>query len=330
MAWQTKRRSNSSRWSSRRRPTVGALARRVDRKLNKRYQWVALADDVCAQTLGPCKGCCTSEEEGIVRGCEFDDQGGLLEPSPSPQAVVLIPPADIANTFSEGIYSPDTLTVVRIVGRMELCPLFCDSAEKTTNCNSGPDNCQVWQTFQDNFRNYHLRAGLDKSKWELDPLNTTYVTPSRYPMITEEWTDAQFLRQWERYKGHPEMFSGVHITGDATQGCCGNTSAAAAGAPANTLSNGSGTVNIPEITTDCEPCNGEAGQHAQSTTWGKDMGCITLSLNSRRRLVFKENEGLTFWFDYTSFTPQQAPNDAWRPNVAFAWRLWAKALLEVA
>lgn len=327
MAWQSKRKFKRT-WGSR-RPTVGALAKRVDRKLNKRFQWVPLADQVCGQTLGPCKGCCEGEDETTVRGCEFDDQGALLEPSPSPQAVVLIPPAGDADTFADGIYAPDTLTVVKMVGRIEICPVFCDSANKTTACDSAPDNCQIYQAFQDNFRTYHMRAGLDKSKWEWDPLTSTYVTPSRYPLVTEEWSDAQFLRQWERSKGHAGMSSGIILTGDAQQGCCGDVTAAGAGAPANTLSNGSGTVNIPAISTDCNPCNGEAGQHLGSTTVAHDMQCFNLSLNSRRRLTFRENEGLTFWFDYTSFDKANGLPD-WRPNVAFMWRLWAKALLEVA
>lgn len=332
MAWRSKRASRPTRWSGRRR-TAGVQAK-LNRKLNKRFQWVSLADEVCSQTALACKGCCVPpEEEETVRGCTYDTVGVVSENSPTPHAIVLIPPADDFSQEEElGVYGiHDTLTVVKLVGRIELCPAFCDSANKVALCNSDPGACAAYLEFQNQFRNYHMRAALDKSKWHFDPLTGQYEVPARFPMQTQEWTDAQFLRQWERYRGRSDRWTTADFNGNAPLGCCGDVTSPGVGAPTNTLSNGSGTVTIPAIETDCQPCGSGEDLFRQYGGVSRWMPCVTLSLNSRRRLTFKENEGLTFWIDYTSFDDSMLlPQPEWRPNVSWAYRLWLKALLEVA
>jgi len=322
----------------RRTGVTAAVASRLARKANKRFHWVTLSDTMCEPLGLDCKGCCEDPEDperGIIRGCIYDDEGAVESNVPQPYSVVIVGPLDNSEISpvdtTRAPYEPDTLTIVKLAGHIELCPAFCASEARFAACASQPTQCSQFEAFESNLRTMHLRAGLSKDKWEWDPVVRDYSTPTRYPLDPEEWSDAQFLRQWERINAHSTSSRGVHILPpNAPLGCCSDVSAAAAGAPANTLSSGSGTVNIPAISTDCEPClPGEFGTDRGSTSTYREFPCIRLPLSSRRRLTFKENEGLTMWIDWTSFTPgfgATLPN--WRPNVGFYMRTFVKALVE--
>jgi len=255
-----------------------------------------------------------------------------------PFPLILVPPADPAASGEDGLWEQsDNITLVRMVGFVELCPIFGDSADFTAAVASDPNKIGLYTNFQRALRTYHLRAGLSKDKWIYNPPPAgtnvgTYGVVPRYPLDTVEWSDAQFLRQWERTKMRPSNVQSAMQNGDAPLGCCSDVSAAGAGAPANTLSNGSGTINIPAISTDCTPCGTDAsGTFRQSGLGVSDYGCFRLSLNSRRRLTFKENEGLTMWLDWTSVISIEAilsGLQGWRPNVGFGLRVQAKGLFE--
>lgn len=314
------------------------MASRLDRKANKRFDWVPLLDGMCGPVALDCKGCCDDPEfpDGTIRGCTYDEFGAVESSAPSPYPLILVPPADVPQSGEAALQAQDSFTIVRMSGFVELCPGFCNAADQTALCNSDPANCPSYNAFAEQFDNYHLRAGLSKDRWELDdvtdPNNPVYATIVRNPLETQEWSDAQFIRTWERVKGRKDIVRHVSYLGSSQLGCCGNTSAAGAGAPANTLSNGSGTVNIPAISTDCEPCFPEVEQ-AGFRDFGADIrqyGCIRLSLNSKRRLVLRENEGLTMWLNWTSFTPGDAPSDNWRRNIGWWVRPFLKVLRETA
>lgn len=341
MAWKAKtnRARRPSKWSGR-RTTTADVARRLDTKLNKRYQWVPIIDILCGQAPGQCKGCCENPEEpqlGTIRGCTYSALGVVESPVPAPSGLVLVPPAPVPGSGSQALYDPDTVTIVKMVGKVEFCPVFCDSADKVALCMSDPGACAAYLEFQNRLRNYHFRAAMDKTRFTFDPVNLTYNTPLRYPMETQEWTDAQFLRQWERHRGSPDVSTFAAFNGSAPLGCCGDVtgSGGGGGSSTNILTDGSGTIDTQidpiDISTDCQPCGGDQEDTFRSYGYtNRNMPCFTLSLNSRRRLTFKENEGLVFWWDYTSFTPDIAPAPTWRPNVSFSTRIWLKALLEVA
>lgn len=320
----------------RRTGVTAGVEKRLSRKLDKRHHWQVLADTMCQPLFLACKGCCPEPEEPetLVRGCTYDEEGNLLSSTPEPSPVVLIAPAyqDVSAADTTMLpYEPDTLTVVAMRGYVELCPAFCHPVNVFTSCDNDPTHCPQFQQFSRQFRNYHLRAGLSKDRWELDPLSNQYSTINRYPLNPVEWSDGRFMRTWEKVKAAVQLTHQIHNMSASTPlGCCGNVSAAGAGAPANTLSNGSGTVNIPAISTDCEPCLPGEETDGGLYTALTDFPCIRLSLNSRRRLTFKENEGLTLWFDWTSFDAITLPNIDWRPNIGWQARIFAKALLETA
>lgn len=334
MAWSSKKRRGT--WPRKQPAIAAAVERKLSRKAPKRYQWVPLVDNLCAPQMLDCKGCCTDPEfpENVIRGCTYDELGVVELSQPNSFPLVLISPADVPDSGEQGLWDVrDNLTVVKLEGWVELCPAFCSGADETAACDSDPQTCPVARLFATNFDNYHFRAGLSKDRWELDPLVDPpgYSTIQRWPLETHDWSDAQFIRTWERTKSRKRIIDAVELNGNAPLGCCSNVSAAGAGAPANTLSNGSGTVNIPAISTDCEPCGTDAVDTFRvRTNTTEQYGCFRLSLNSRRRLTFKENEGLTLWLDWTSYTPGISPGIGWRRNVGFQVRTVVKALVESA
>lgn len=322
----------SARRSPARRGVTAAVERRLDRKKEKQFHWVTLVDNLCSPQTLDCKGCCEDPELPEleqIRGCTFDEVGAVESSQPNSFPLVLVSPADVPGSGEEALQGIDVFTIVKMQGWVEFCPAFCQAAQETAQCLSDPAHCEVFHQFARQFDTYHLRAGLSKDRWELDPLTRQYGTIQRFPLDPADWSDAQFMRQFERFKSRRRILEGIQLNGSAPLGCCGNVSAAAAGAPANTLSNGSGTVNIPAISTDCEPCQGGEDNFRLQSQAIEQYGCFRISLNSRRRLVLRENEGLTLWVDYTSFTPDLAPTHDWRRNVGMQLRTSVRALVEV-
>lgn len=316
---------------------TAAVESRLARKANVRFDWVPLFDTMCEVQKYTCKGCCVDPEfpDETLRGCTYSETGVVEAQVPVPVPIILIPPADPPTTGKGGLYSEDTLTIARIEGFIELCPYFCNSAEFVAQATADPPKAEFFKAYESQFRTMHLRAGLSKDKWLFNPPGAgspaSYAVIPRYPLDFHEWSDAQFLKKWERVKARPGRSFMAQANGDAPQGCCGDVSSPGAGAPANTLSNGSGTVNIPAIETDCVPCNGNPNTFRSFGQLFPDPACIRLNLRTRRRLTFRENEGLTLWLDWTSFTPVEyggAPD--WRPNVGFYARLFGRALVERA
>lgn len=272
------------------------------------------------------------------RGCTYDGEGVVETDDMVPFPIILVSPADPPSSGEDALWEQsDNITLVKLVGHVELCPFFGSSADFVATVAGDPDKTLFYSTLQNSLQNYHVRAALSKDKWIFNPPPAgqnvgSYGVVPRYPLDTNEWTDAQFLRQWERTRARATTTLQAMQNGDAPLGCCSDVSAPAAGAPANTLSNGSGTVNIPAISTECTPCGTDAaGTFRFGGSSATALPCFRLSLNSRRRLTFKENEGLTLWLDWTSFTPVEyggAPD--WRPNVGFYARLFGRALVERA
>jgi len=345
MAFRRRFNPRFSRRGPRRRTGVtAAVASRLDRKAPKRYDWVPIRDAMCTVGKTSCKGCCIDVEfpENPIRGCTYDADGVVEADIPVPFPFVLIPPADPSSSGQDGLYQQlDNVTVVRMVGWLELCPYFCNSADFTAAVGADPGKVGQYTVFQKNFETYHLRAGISKDKWIFQPPPPasndpgSYGVVPRYPLSPQEWSDAQFLKQWDRVKAKQRATVTSMLNGDAPQGCCPDVTGSGGGSSNSILTDGTGTIdgNDPiSISTDCEPCNGNPNTFR---SWGPNVSefpCFRLSLNMRRRLVFKENEGLTLWVDWTSFDGasllQQGVGSGWRPNVGFYWRMQLKALLE--
>lgn len=332
MAWSNKRswKKYPTRKTPYRRPS---LARAVASKLPKRYQWVALHDDLCPVATLDYRVCCDEETDGEHPACEIDPAtGNVVAAFPLAWYAEMVTPAADDNQFAARLYQKDTLTIVRMKGRIDFCPVLTQSTSTRALCTSSPDLCPVGITNDYSNANYIFRAALSKDKWTWNEQAGTYAPPERNPLATDEWTDGQFLKQWEKRYKHGFLGQHLDLGGNGSTGCYGNVAAAGAGAPANTLSSGSGTINIPAISTTAADCPANPGAFLSSTPGARHPGCFTLWFNMRRRLVFKENEGMAFWFNWTAHEPigPAGSGIAATPPVTFKMQKSIKALLEVA
>jgi len=312
------------------------VAKQLAAKLPKRYQWVTLYDYLCAVQETDYRACSAEENEDFPASTINIDTGAVLSTFPRAWRFELVPPVEpSASNVPSDVYAKDTCTIVAMKGDITLCPVRNVSptarAAIASQPNQGP--LLIGQDLQR--MAFVMRAALSKDRYVYDSATNAYLPPERDPLRTEEWADAQFMKQWERRFMSRQAAQGWVTTGEATLGCYGNVSAAAAGAPANTLSSGSGTVNIPAISTTAADCSSDPNQWGHSS-YGpiSEPGCIRIPLTMRRRLTFKENEGLNLWFNWTGhFNPLYGlaePNAEDVVPVTFRARATLKALMEVA
>jgi len=289
--------------------------RALSRKQDKQFNWYPALDSVCGAVRLPPRYC------GTIEGGEGPDSEGPVlvdcvtgEPGDthaSPAALHLIVPREAAAANAtdapDTAYEADEVTVVRTVGSIVMEPYFVADADliaTLATLDAGPASAVVNNAILNT--PYFVRAGLKKDGWLFDAATAEYTPPVRDPLETEEWVDGRFIRTWQRarYASQKAALAAAFVTPNAVAGFCSNVSAAAAGAPANTLSSGSGTINIPAISTDCQFVAEEnsAGiiTSAFAGTIGRPEGVIRFNLNSRRRLRFRESEGLTFFVNWTS------------------------------
>lgn len=148
----------------------------------------------------------------------------------------------------------------------------------------------------------------------------------------DDFTDIRWYRYWNKQADSADSLT-IHLDGfipGTPLGVCSDTSAAAAGAPANTLSNGSGTINIPAISTTCSqflrpgsiadpPVNDRAGASL------KMAPPFTLFFNIRRRIPLKRKNMIVLDFNYLP----AGSNLPGAPAVAFALFGQVKATLQI-
>lgn len=291
----------------------GRMARALARKQDKQYSWFAGLDAVCSGIRLPPRYCTSNLEDPDVKPQLVNCETGVAETvqgGASPVALHLVEPrtaSGAAADTSDEAYEADEVTIVRIVGYVALEPYFVadeDLLATIASLDPGPASNVVNNAILNT--PYFLRAGLKKDGWIFDPSTEDYTPPRRNPLVTEEWVDGRFARTWQREKfaaqkaalgAHTEIQSGF---------LCSNVSAAAAGAPANTLSNGSGTINIPAISTACQFTDNTNGAifTMGSSVQGQPEGIVKLNLNSRRRFRLRESEGLVLWLNWTSWSVQ--------------------------
>jgi len=334
----------------------GRMSRALARKQDKQFSWYAALDTVCGGIRLPPRYCLVTDDEGpdVVVPQTIDCDTGVAQGAAAPVALHLVAPriptietADPGGAgFSDQAYEADEVTVVRMVGYVTLEPYYVadeDLQATLAALDAGPASVVVNNTILNT--PYFLRAGLRKDAWLFDADQVDYTPPRRDPLETEEWTDGRFIRTWqkEKYASQKAALMGAFTTPNAIAGFCSNVSAAAAGAPANTLSNGSGTVNIPAISTDCQFVSEEnsAGiiTDGMAGVWGQPEGVVKINLNSRRRLRFRESEGLVLWLNWTSWNKADLQDSSTEGNcipsqvagrmaVGFDVRTHVKLLLE--
>jgi len=296
-----------------RRPSRPRVWSVIDRKANKRYQWVPLFSDVCTTPQLSPRLCHLEPESGdVFPGTTIDANGTVLQLSAAPESVSLVEPAALpVAPLGVDAGSDNTLVIARWRGYVKLYPFYFFDEFANDAINSAPNEgfrALLTQGFLGQ-KNYFFRAGLSKDKWTAtrDPgnPNETFLEASvRDPLIDDEWTDGQFVKRWERSFGGG--FGGVTgvaaFTPGGAIGVCSNThGGATAAVNGGTWTGTEGAINTA-IETDCSVVTtATSDTPIYATNEGRPAPLITLSFNSRRRFVFQENEGLTLWMNYTSF-----------------------------
>lgn len=278
-------------------------------------------------------------EEESTRPVDLDcSNGSPLSFAADPANFVLVPPNVESDTTQHNAYDVDDISVVKMEGGIWLVPFFLANADFRTVMNANPDIAQGMLNAALISRNYFARAGLSKDKWEWDQASGVYNPPARDPWLTQEYTDARFLRIWTKEKmagtGGAANFNTQLKTWVTGCSSCSDVSAAGAGPPANTLSSGSGTVNIPAISTDCstDPClvGDNNSSFSMSGGYVSPESAWYIGLRSRRRLSFKENEGLSLWLNWAA--PSGIDNECLvlpqAFGVGFIVRAHVRALIE--
>lgn len=328
----------------------GRMSRALARKQDKQFSWYAALDTVCGGIRLPPRYCLVTDDEGpdVVVPQTIDCETGVAQGQAAPVALHLVAPriptietADPGGAgFSDQAYEADEVTVVKMVGYVTLEPYYVadeDLLNTLAALDPGPASAVVNNTILNT--PYFLRAGLRKDAWLFDPDQVDYTPPRRDPLETEEWTDGRFLRTWQKEKYAAQKAALTSAFSTPATFLCSNTSAAAAGAPGNTLSNGSGTISIPAITTTCQFIANTTATDAIAGVQGWPEGVVKINLNSRRRLRFRESEGLVLWLNWTSWDKRDLQDSseegncipaqvAGRMAVGFDVRTHVKLLLE--
>lgn len=213
----------------------------------------------------------------------------------------------------------DNVTLVRMVGRLIFVPFFDISLSLP----------QVTQVSLERLRKYNFAGGLrvidDTSLGE---------TPIADPLFSDDdMSDARWRKSWRKFAiADVENSVDLFQNGLYPLGSCSNVSAAGAGAPANTLSNGSGTVNIPAISTDCcsETCflDQTLADAPVVTIKSKNMPNVHINLSGRTKIRLREDQKLVFDFNYSNAADPNGPSSL-TPPVGFAMWGWVKGLFQV-
>lgn len=328
-------RSKGSYRRTRRGPTTASLQKT---KAAKRFNWVASLDSTCGYLQLPPHACSVGGEGEDSEPQTLDcADGSVLGPGTAAR-FELLAPNDQANSSQLGnrdAYQLDDVTVTRIVGHLDFYPYFVLTANALAIVNAAPGALQDAVKLQ--FlaqRHWAFRAGLSKDRCTWDATADEWVFPNRDPWFTENWTDAHFLKFWfrERMFGEGGSSTADVLTPGSVVGVCSDTHMAAK-ADGNLVS---GTGSVPgnnALSTDCSVVVTDPTDASvyTGTVLSRDPK-VRINLSSRRRLRFKENEGLSLWVNYS--TPTTSDLDACFPNlgdytgVGFIVRAHVKLLIE--
>jgi len=332
-----------SKWSGKRRgPSTKTLQRT---KAPRRFNWVSIQDDTCcAHVLSP--RACAKVVEGetqeafcfnspVVIDCLTGLATTTVGATPPVQLVIVAPNTpDLSGVGGAAEYESDDITLVKLSGHILMQPYFVFTDEGLAQLESiaGIGDPGVLQATINSFlarRSYFLRAGLHKDAWLFDEVTGTYTPPVHDPWQTDQWTDGRFLRMWEREKMPGQLGGQTSVFMPTLEelGCVANVSG---GNSTNILTDGSGTIDT-EITSVISKCLRAQGS-GHSGVYLPPLSPIRLSLNSRRRLRFRESEGLTLFLnfgvpDYSGLADdcQSEPRFL---AVGFTTRTHLKALIE--
>lgn len=339
------RRSSPRTWA-RRGPSTAKLQRS---KAPRRYNWVNLLDSVCDSGWMPPRLC--SQTTGDAYGpMTMDCATGLVTPGVLAKGIrlELLPPNGPDGQGGLGAYSSDDVTLVKMVGHVDLLPMYYLTKAGRDLIDAAPEwRKELSYMIALAQRNWFLRAGLKKDDFVYNADLNLYEAPPRDPLSTTEWTDGRYLKMWQRermpFDNWNRSFtstSGQTVLGYATHQAAYDVPEIETDA-GGCISEGSGCINVhrdgytvPEATVVTQFAGTDAGvgQPAIHITPERP---IRLNLNSRRKLRFRENQGLSLWLNYTTIDYTRANpdcSDLSPPLVAAGWymRPHVKGLFETA
>jgi len=193
----------------------------------------------------------------------------------------------------------DNVTIAKMKGRIIWRPKW-DTSLGPCIGSSG----EGLGAINERLKSYHWPINL--SAWLVKGNSSNQGSVTEWdPLDADDWTDhTGLLREWN-HTWFPQEELEVQWNSPFTiVGVCSNTSAPAADAPENTLSNGSGTINIPAITTTCTPfLAGEACGINTVTFKGRPPPWWTMSLNRSRPIDLKEDDDLAIYVNWNQPRP---------------------------
>jgi len=222
-----------------------------------------------------------------VRNCVIDDEGFI---APEPFRIPLIDNVNVELGYS------DSAMVIRGEGRIIFQPTvsFAPTGNPSIDFRI-PQN--AFYTFCAGMRVVQQDVGTSTTLSGFDDIIAD-------PLLNlDDYTDVRWKRLWWR-----EDFASRRVTATletmlptAAIGPCNSVSAPSAGAPQNTLSNGSGTVNIPAITTDCcdSVCVSGAERPHSITVTAPPLRTFSLSMSMRKRFKLSGKQALVIDGNYT-------------------------------
>lgn len=247
------------------------------RKANFRYDHFPSVDISSCGPLATVANDCPGEEE---------------DPPPGQRIVLL------DNSAAELQFN-DSVTVVGMYGLLKFVPTY--------DLSAGTNDITEWALRS--IAGYHFMGGVRRIEQNVGGFgNATVDSPIANPVFfQDDWSDIHWVKRFERMRTNIEHtdFATASEMGGKIAGVCADTTAAGAGAPANTLSSGSGTINIPAINTSCSvlaadpPNAGDAINTSELWNVTKDGNRgFTLNFRSKKRVKITGKQALVFDFSY--------------------------------
>lgn len=194
----------------------------------------------------------------------------------------------------------DDVKIVKMIGAFTMRPVF------QTEDACLPDDLAVLQAaWQDYF--IRVRGGLFKTRRVSSNPDTDPVIA--HPLFGRDWTDAGFLKTFERnwISAPPESTATTFGEGQLIN-AIGAVTRTAYTDSGWTLASGSGTktpVNVPEIRTDCFNCTVPAESCYDGPSYTRYTGpnWKRVSISSGKTIRMHEDDALTWVLDWTRFEP---------------------------
>lgn len=157
---------------------------------------------------------------------------------------------------------------------------------------------------------YHLRLGMMKERVSAADIAAGNTEGSIWdPLSGFDWSEARWVKEWRHTwpSVGREQWDSTKPYGSFA-GVCNEVHSDAVGAPQNTLSSGSGTINIPATDTIC--CTETCVTDFETGCFPNDVGAVghqlrwwKMPLGMRRKIRLRESDNLSIWGNMAYIDP---------------------------